>query len=37
MKKTSIDMADRYGSDLRRRLRSADRLSDAATALALGS
>ena len=30
MKKVSIDIAERYEPDLRRRLRSADRLSDMA-------
>jgi hypothetical protein len=35
MKNTSIDIADRYGDDLRRVLRSADRLSDVATSRAL--
>jgi hypothetical protein len=32
MKNVSIDIADRYGEDFRRLLRSADRLRDRATA-----
>lgn len=36
MKKVNIDIADRNASDLRRRLCSAERRSDAATLLALG-
>jgi hypothetical protein len=35
MKKVSIDIAERKGSDFRRSLRSAERLSDWATALGL--
>jgi hypothetical protein len=36
MKKVSIDIAERNGSDLRRRLLSAERLSDKATAFGFG-
>jgi hypothetical protein len=35
MKNTSIDNADRYGSDLRRWLRAAERFNDAAIRLGL--